>query len=107
MRNHLTNGPFPLTSGAVESNVTRNRIGHFGLGYLQDDVFHIRYVGRSDVDLSARLKEFAGKYPVFAFCYADSPYQAYARELECYYLLARIQTLDNEEEPVKPSARVA
>ncbi len=103
----MTSGPFPLSKEAVERNVSRNRIGNFALGCMKDGAFHIRYVGRSDSDLNARLKECAGKYPLFSFCYADSPYQAYARELETYYFLTRTQTLDNEYEPFKPSAQVA
>lgn len=64
-------GPFELTYNEIDKNVTNNSIGLFALGFTSGWTFIVRYVGRSDKDLKADLKDRVGEYPEFKFCYAN------------------------------------
>ncbi len=96
-------GSYPLTNESIDKNVEKGRIGNYALGDVdQKNVFIVKYVGRSDVDLNKRLKDHVGSYPQFKFSYAASAKEAYAKELRNYNDFGGSDTLDNEIEPAKP-----
>lgn len=54
------NGSYPLTHDAIDELLTRTAPGNYALGYMDDGVFTVFYVGRSDSDLRLRLHEWVG-----------------------------------------------
>lgn len=97
-------GPFPLTNESIDKRVLKDSIGNYSLGYTKDadGSFIVKYVGRSDTDLNARLKTHVGKYPDFKFSYSTSAKEAYAKELRNYTDFGGSDALDNEIEPARP-----
>lgn len=97
-------GPFPLTVTSIDAHVPKGKIGNYGLGYTQgtDGSFIVKYIGRSDADLNARLKDHVGSYKEFKFSLAASAKEAYAKELRNYTDFGGNEALDNEIEPAKP-----
>ena len=77
---------FPLTLEEVDKQVTANKIGVYLLLFLlnsdkQHKKYLVRYVGRSDSDLNARLKQHCSEgYDAFWFEYVKSPLEAYLEE---------------------------
>lgn len=53
-------GPFPLTDEAIDDALLRTSPGNYALGYMEDGVFVVFYVGRSDVDVRRRLHDWVG-----------------------------------------------
>lgn len=97
-------GPFELSGASIDKQVKKNSIGNYALGYTNktDDSFIVKYVGRSDSDLNARLKDHIGSYAHFKFSYSTSAKEAYAKELRNYTDFGGSDALDNEIEPAKP-----
>ena len=95
-------GPHPLTVEGIDAAVKGTGPGAYALGRTgQDDTFYISYVGRSDTDLNARLKQWAGKYSKFKYGFLDSPKAAF--EKECYLFHTFGETkLDNDVHPARP-----
>lgn len=62
-------GPYPLTDAAIDEALLRTAPGNYALGYMEDAVFVVFYVGRSDADLRTRLHDWVG---------APSRYERYA-----------------------------
>ena len=89
-------GPYHLSAQALDSIVTRNAPGTFVLGEDTDDGFHVDYVGRSDIDLNARLHRHVGKYRHFRFDYMPDASAAFRDECELYH------NYNPEHNPVHP-----
>jgi hypothetical protein len=53
---------FP-TVETIDEQVTKTSSG-FTLGIKEGKIFHVHYVGGSDVDVNAKSKEYVGKYRV-------------------------------------------
>jgi len=53
-------GPYPLTDEAIDEALLRTSPGNYALGYMEDAVFVVFYVGRSDADLRTRLHDWVG-----------------------------------------------
>jgi hypothetical protein len=65
----LSYGPYVLTVAHVDRYVSA-KIGTYVLGLERDGTFYVGYVGRSDTDISDRLKDWAlAKYQMFKFDY--------------------------------------
>jgi hypothetical protein len=62
-------GPYPLTDEAIDEALLRTSPGNYALGYMEDAVFVVFYVGRSDADLRRRLHDWVD---------APSRYERYA-----------------------------
>jgi len=53
-------GSLPLSDEAIDEALTQTSPGNYALGYMDGDVFHVFYVGRSDSDLRRSLHEWVG-----------------------------------------------
>lgn len=95
-------GPYSLTLEVIDKKVRKATIGNYALGKTEGGTFIVQYVGRSDIDLNARLKDHIGFYSEFKFSYASSAKEAYAKELRNYTDFGGSDSLDNEIEPAKP-----
>ncbi|MEQ8627769.1 hypothetical protein [Ekhidna sp.] len=96
-------GPFTLSTKEIDSVVTETSAGNYALGYSKaDGTFIVKYVGRSDTDLNARLKDWVGDYKQFKASYANSAQEAYKKELKNFNDFGGTEKLDNENIPDKP-----
>jgi len=79
-------GGYPLNNEKIDEKVTKKSAGCYKLGNLNSrDRVEIKYVGRSDSDVSSRLKDHVGKYTHFFFAYTTSPKAAFEAECELYH----------------------
>jgi hypothetical protein len=53
-------GSFPLDDEMIDSVMDRTSPGNYALGYMEDAMFQVFYVGRSDSDVRRRLHEWVG-----------------------------------------------
>jgi hypothetical protein len=54
------NGSYPLSNEAIDAALTRTSPGNYALGYMDDAMFVVYYVGRSDSDVRQRLQDWVG-----------------------------------------------
>ena len=95
-------GPYELSTDMIDKYITRKSCGNYALGVASNSSFTVRYVGRSDDDLNARLKWWIGKnsrYSHFKFSYASSPKEAFEKECRNYHDFGGSEKLDNEKHP--------
>jgi hypothetical protein len=94
-------GPYMLLSANIELAVTdRGRAAIYGLGrILQNDGFHLLFVGRADDDLAGQLRRHIGEYGAFVYGYRNSPRDAFQSECELYHSLTPD---DNTTHPAPP-----
>ena len=78
-------GPFNLTEAEIDKQVTKKSPGNYALGDVRDGTFYVDYVGRADVDLNKRLKDWVGKYKQFKYSYAASAQAAFEKECNNYH----------------------
>lgn len=98
------NGPYELTSAKISAVVTKTSAGNYALGYVRDDKFIVHYVGRSDTDVAARLKQHVGKqYTRFKYSYATSAKAAFEKECRNYHDFGGKEKLDNTIHPDRPA----
>lgn len=97
-------GPFLLSVGRISETVTKTSAGNYALGYVDDEkVFRVKYVGRSDSDVAARLRKHVGeKYKLFKYSYATSPKAAFEKECRNYHDFGESRLLDNDIHPDRP-----
>lgn len=95
-------GSYPLTSTEIDNNITKTSPGAYALGYTRGDKFHIEYVGRSDSDVNARLKDHVGSYKRFKFEYYGSAKAAFEKECRLYH---DFEPDDNDVHPARPAGR--
>ena len=93
-------GPYPLDAATVDRIVTKTSPGAYALGRTDSTTYYISYVGRSDVDVNARLKQHAGKYAQFTFGYYATALAAF--EKECHLFHDFSPGLDNDAHPARP-----
>ena len=60
MRSLEMRGSFPLSDDAIDDAVMRRSPGNYALGYMEDNLFRVFFVGRSDSDVRQRLHEWVG-----------------------------------------------
>jgi hypothetical protein len=59
----------PLANEEIDKRVS-DEPGNYLLGYVENLVFIVQYVGRSDTNLNERFKDWVGgKYKECNFCY--------------------------------------
>jgi hypothetical protein len=69
-----------------------------------ENVFVVKYVGRSDTDLNAELKARLDKgYSKFKLSYASSVKEAFGRECLNYHEFGGKKLLDNDIHPARPA----
>lgn len=97
-------GSYTLTTASIDDYVTRISPGTYVLGRTGNDSFTVEYIGRSDSDVNARLKQWVGKgYPGFKFGYFDSPKAAFEKECNIYHDFGGPSgKLDNDKHPQRP-----
>jgi hypothetical protein len=92
-------GPHALTNKGIDDAVTQTSAGAYALGRSDSNTFYISYVGRSDSDLNARLKNHVGNYTQFKFGYLGSPKAAFEKECNLYH---DFNPPDNSIHPDRP-----
>lgn len=87
-------GPLPLTEQDINKNILGVLIGVYMLS-RGNGVVH--YVGRSDTELSSRLKQHLndGAYSQFWFEIVPSPLEAYYLECKCYHEYKPVDNSNN------------
>ena len=93
-------GTYPLTNASIDENVTRKSPGAYALGHISDSSFHVKYVGRSDGNVNARLKDHVGSYKRFKFEYYGSAKAAFEKECRLYH---DFDPPDNDVHPRRPN----
>jgi hypothetical protein len=98
-------GAYDLTNGKIDELVSHVCAGNYALGVisLKTNKFVVKYVGRSETDLNARLKEHVGKHPKFKFSLAASPQEAFEKVCRNFHDFGGIKKLRNNVHPT-PSA---
>ena len=102
-------GSYELTIESIDDIIADNKIGNYALGYTQNETFYVLYVGRSDTDLKARLKQHIGEksnYKRFKYSYASSIKEAYEKECKNWHDFGGEEgKLDNKIHPDNPNNR--
>ncbi len=80
-------GPFPFSPSSIDARVSKTSPGVYALGYTFNNMFYIERIGRSDVDLNARLKsdEYKGKYSFFKGLYYPTADAAFHAECDLWH----------------------
>ena len=98
-------GPFSLTSIGIDSQITRTAAGNYALGNKNaKGIFIVKYVGRSDSDVNARLKQHLDSgHEMFKYSYATSPKAAFEKECKNFHDFGENGKLENEIHPDRPN----
>jgi len=99
-------GPYSLSTAEIDKNISRTSAGNYALGSVNGEgTFIVKYVGRSDTELKARLKqhEATGKHPNFKYSYATSPKAAFEKECKNFHDFGGTQKLENDIHPDRPA----
>ena len=99
------NGSYKLDIDTVNKTITKTSAGNYALGYTKDKTFYVKYVGRSDSDLKARLLSHvaSGKYDRFKYSYATSPKATFEKECQNFHDFGETKKLDNDIHPDRPN----
>ena len=107
MTSVVQQGPYELTSEAIQDVVTQKSPGSFMLGHiLPDGTFKPRVVGRAtqdvrqELELQARLNP---QYDGFKFRYAASPHAAFEQQCTDFHTCGECVGLENKKHPARPS----
>lgn len=99
-------GPYDFTKEEIDKRVTKkNQEGNYALGNVDDkSIFTVEYVGRSDTDLNAELKNRTSWtiYKKFKYSYAISAKAAFEKECNNYHDFGGKKSLANEIHPARP-----
>ena len=96
-------GPYPFNEDFIDDKVFLKTQGNYALGVIENGLFSVRYVGRSDTDLNRRLKEQIGKpYTHFMHSYPTAVVYTYEKECMNFHDYGGTGYLDNEIHPDKP-----
>jgi len=92
-------GPYTLDNETIDREVGRVASGAYALGEVRDNTFYVSYVGRSDNNINARLKDWIGKYSKFKYDYYDSPKAAFEKECSLWH---DFEPPGNDRHPQRP-----
>jgi len=93
-------GSFDLDEKTVDQEVGKISPGTFTLGYKKDGTYYVKFVGRSDTDVRAQLKQYIGQYDRFKFGFFNSPQAAFVKECELYHGFGGSEgKIDNKKHP--------
>lgn len=98
-------GPYSLSTAEIDKKITKTSAGNYALGSVNDKgTFIVKYVGRSDTGLNARLKQHAatGKHSKFKYSYATSPKAAFEKECKNFHDFGGTEKLENDIHPDRP-----
>ena len=96
------NGPYVLVPDKIDENVGPNLPGNYGVGYVSETDFIVLYVGRSDVDINAELKNWVYRKSdclFFKFSIAKSPEEAFYKECINFHDFSGSTNLRNDKHP--------
>ena len=98
-------GPYVFTRAKIDEIVTKKSEGNYALGYVnQSKTFIVQYVGRSDSDVNAELKNgISTRYKSFKCSYASSPKAAFEKECRNYHDFGGSAKLHNKIHPARPA----
>ena len=85
LRENGLKGPFALSDGVIDGEVTKTSAGVYALAMNYEDPFHISFVGRSDLDLNNQLHVHVGKYERFKYEYCSSAREAFEKECGLFH----------------------
>lgn len=89
-----------LSLNSIDAYVTETSPGNFALGYVHDDTFIVRYIGRAEENLREELKTYIDStYQHFKFSYAPSSEEAFAKECRLYHRFGGSKKLHNLTHP--------
>lgn len=96
-------GPYSLTEDVIDEIVRGVGPGAYVLTRRETKPsFIVNYVGRSDGDLSARLKQWVGsKYSHFKYGFLDNAKAAFLKECQIFHDFGGIESLDNKVHPAR------
>lgn len=102
-------GTYPLTTEKV-NELVEDKIGNYAFGKSTDTGWRVLYVGRSDSQLCAEIKQQANLHKMldvngyeFKFSYANNITKAYEKECQNYHDFGESECLLNERHPKKPT----
>jgi hypothetical protein len=94
-------GPYRLTRRTIDGYISRVSPGVYLL--YDSRTGSAEYVGRSDTDLNARLKNWVNQgYQYFRFTYCRSPEAAFYKECRLYHHFIEHKDIDNVRHPRRP-----
>lgn len=94
-------GPHELTQAAVDRAVVGTGPGAYALGEQNSSGgINVSYVGRSDEDLNARLKDWIGSYKHFKYGFYPTAEAAFMKECRLYH---HFNTAANQIHPARPA----
>ena len=91
-------GPYPLTRAEIDKRVVES-IGVYVLNDNNSGSFYVHRVGRSDVDVNARLKDYVGDYERFKYGHYRTKKPAFEKECHIYH---DFDPRDNVNHPDRP-----
>jgi hypothetical protein len=99
------NGSYDLTTEKINEIVKKTSAGNYALGYVdKEKKFIVKYVGRSDTNLNARLLQHIGEgYKKFKYSYAQNSKEAFEKECKNYHDFGASESLDNKIHPDRPA----
>jgi hypothetical protein len=98
-------GAFDLTNVKIDELITKACVGNYALGLIspKTNKFVVKYVGRSETDLNARLKQHVGKHPKFKFSLAATPLEAFQKVCRNFHDFGGVKKLGNSIHPTPPA----
>jgi hypothetical protein len=97
-------GSHPLTTEGIDAAVVGVGPGAYALGRQDGNTFYVDYVGRSDTDLKARLKNWTDtNHTHFKYGFFDSPQLAFNKECSLFHDFGGTENLQNEIHPARPN----
>ena len=92
----------------VSMLVSEKLIGNYAFGYMEDDIFVVRYVGRSDSDLKTEIRQQmktdrAKGCTHFVYSVAESVKDAFEKECRDFHYFGGADRLNNQNHPAKPA----
>jgi hypothetical protein len=97
-------GNYALNNATIDAVVKGIGPGAYALGGdTGGRVLNVRYVGRSDNDLSGRLKQWVGQgYTHFQYAFFPTSKDAFDKECQLYHEFGGSLRLDNKVHPARP-----
>ncbi len=95
-------GPYVLVPDKIDENVGPNLPGNYAVGYISETDFIVLYVGRSDQDINAELKDWVYRKSdclFFKFSIAKSPEDAFYKECINYHDFLGSTNLKSNKHP--------
>lgn len=100
-------GPYVLVPDKIDENVAPNLPGNYAVGYISVNDFIVLYVGRSEKDINAELKDWVYRKSdclFFKFSIAKSPEEAFYKECVNFHDFSGSTNLKSCKHPAREAA---